>query len=210
MQHHSLFRTVSSSAILALAGCGGSMGQQPTAPPLKGDAVEDVMANRREGAALVTIPIRGTWSNTESPPSVDPPPGCLVHIHTTQTGNATHLGRFTGNGETCVTSQTPSEDPPFWNHDPAPPYGIMEFENEMVWTAADGDELWLRPNGGVFVMSLSNGAASVEGWLTVAGGNGRFEGATGRLEVTGGRGAGEPGDRLSYEGEITVRRGGVR
>jgi hypothetical protein len=207
MEERNLFRIVTSSAMLGIVGCGASGGEVPTAPALHGDAPEEIVADRGGETTVVTVPIRGSWENTESPPSASPPAGCQVHIETTQVGQATHLGRFTGRGQTCVTSQVLSDDPPFWTHDPAPPYGVMGFENEMVWMAANGDELWLRPNGGVFVLSMSTFAASVEGWLTVAGGTGRFEGATGRLEVRGGREAGEDGDRLSYEGEITLRRG---
>jgi len=156
--------------------------------------------------AMVTVPIKGTWDNAESPPVANPPAGCLLAIETTQTGNATHLGQFTGAGGTCVTGQDgPLQTPPFWDHAAAPPYLVMDFTNEMVWTAANGDQLWLRPNGGVFVMSGSNGATSVRGHLTIAGGTGRFEGASGEMSVTGGREAGEPGDHLEYEGEITLR-----
>jgi hypothetical protein len=155
---------------------------------------------------MVTVPIRGTWDNTESAPSATPPEGCVVYIETSQTGNATHMGRFTGRGATCAKPRgEPVETPPFWEGEPAPPYVVMDFTNEMVWTAANGDELWLRPNGGVFVMSGSNGAASVQARITIAGGTGRFEGATGTMIVSGGRGPGEPGDHLEYEGEIAMR-----
>lgn len=198
----------------ALAGCAGAPSAEDVTAPAS--SVEVALADGRGSERMdgwrgreemVTVPIRGVWANTESPPSANPPAGCLIHIETRQTGHATHLGRFDGVGRTCVTSQVQADSPPFWDHDPAPPYGVMDFANEMVWTAANGDELWLRPNGGVFVLSFANGAASVRGHLTIAGGTGRFEGATGRLEVTGGREAGEPGDRLEYEGDITMRPG---
>jgi hypothetical protein len=90
--------------------------------------------------------------------------GCLVYIETSQTGNATHLGHFTGRGATCATSGgEPVDTPPFWDGEPALPYVVLDFTNEMVWTAANGDELWLRPNGGVFVASASNGATTCTG-----------------------------------------------
>lgn len=192
--------------MIVLVGCGVTPTDEATGVA---ELAERTTANQlgSNGMKMVTVPIRGVWDNTESAPSANPPAGCLVHIETTQTGHASHVGRFTGTGETCVTSQTPTDSPPFWDHEPAPPYGVMDFTNAMVWRAADGDELWLRPNGGVFVLSLATGAASVRGQLTIAGGTGRFEGATGRMDVTGGREAGEPGDHLEYEGEITMRPG---
>ncbi len=152
--------------------------------------------------------IKGTWDNTESPPSPSPPAGCAVHITTSQVGRATQIGPFTGTGSTCGNPLGPPTDsPPFWTHDPAPPYFVADFTNQMVWTAANGDELWLRPNHGVFVQSLSNGAVSVQGRLTIAGGTGRFEGGTGWMDVTGGRASGEPGDHLQYEGELQLPTG---
>ena len=196
--------TLPVGVVALLASCGGNTAQLPTEPAL---SMDRSLTERQERRTMVTLPMRGTWDNSESPPVANPPAGCLVKIETAQTGNATHLGRFTGEGSTCVTTQTPSESPPFWDHDPAPPYGVMDFENEMKWTAANGDELWLKPNSGVFVLSMASGAASVRGWLTIAGGTGRFTGATGRLEVTGGRSAGEPADHLEYDGEITMRPG---
>jgi hypothetical protein len=190
--------------ILVVAGCGASA-DGPVLGPELGD--DGAAAARRGGKSMVTVPIRGTWDNEELGLSATPPAGCMVFLETAQTGNASHLGRFSGRGGTCVTTQQQTDSPPFWDHEPAPPYALMDFTNEMAWTAANGDELWLRPNGGVFVMSLANGAASVRGQLTIAGGTGRFEGATGTLAVSGGRQAGEPGDHLSYEGEISLRPG---
>lgn len=191
-------------AIIAAAGCGS-----PATGPFDGaDRAHAGPAAALQGATpMVTLPIRGTWDNEELGLSSSPPAGCVLFLETAQTGQASHIGRFSGRGGTCVTTQQQTDSPPFWDHDPAPPYALMDFTNEMVWTAANGNELWLRPNGGVFVMSLANGAASVRGHLAIAGGTGRFEGATGRLVATGGRGPGEPGDHLTYDGEISLRPG---
>jgi len=201
-----VIRDAAATALLVvLAACTVRPGDEPLGPGATGEIVESISA--RGARAMVTVPIRGIWDNTESPPAANPPAGCLIHIETSQTGHASHVGRFSGTGATCVTSQTQTDGPPFWDRDPAPPYAVMEFTNEMVWTAANGDELWLRPNGGLFVFSLSNGAASVRGRLTVAGGMGRFEGASGWMDVRGGRSPGEPADHLEYEGEITLKAG---
>lgn len=186
------------ATLVLLAGCDG---EAPTGP------VHDTVITTGAMSPMVTKPIKGTWDNTESPPTADPPDGCIVHIETSQAGNATHLGRFEGTGATCATSAEVTESPPFWDHKPAPPYFVADFTNEMVWVAANGDELWLRPNGGVFVQSLANGAASVRAQITIAGGTGRFVDASGWMSVTGGREPGEPGDHLLYEGEITLKSG---
>jgi hypothetical protein len=53
----------------------------------------------------------------------------------------------------------------------------------MTWTAANGDQLFLSPNEGVFVQSLTDGTSSSQGFLTISGGTGRFEGATGSVDV---------------------------
>ncbi|MGE0554625.1 MAG: hypothetical protein AB7R55_14450 [Gemmatimonadales bacterium] len=192
---------------LVLLGCA-SIPAEPT-DPRSTDLTLD--AHRRRISRMVTVPIRGSWDNTESPPVAEPPAGCTVYFETSQVGRATQLGEFTGTGHTCANlAGPPVPEPPFWDHDPAPPYLVMTFTNEMVWVAANGDELWLRPNGGDFVMSGSNGAASIRASLTVAGGTGRFEGATGSMTVRGGRGPGAPGDRLQFEGSITLKRGEPR
>lgn len=196
--------TAATGALLALAACRGPQASAPLAP----GPDQRMTAHQQGGTTMVTVPFRGIWDNTESPPAAEPPQGCLAYITTSQTGHATHIGTFHGNGATCVTNVHSEDEPaPFWDHDPAPPYFIADFSNEMTWVAANGDELWLRPNGGLFVQSLSNGAASVRGHLNIAGGTGRFVGASGQLVVTGGRGPGEPGDHLEYQGEITMSAG---
>lgn len=190
-------------ALILLAACGPE-----ASAPLASSRARRMTANDEGGTVMVTVPIHGTWDNTESPPAAEPPEGCLVYVATSQVGQAAHMGSFQGTGGTCVTRVHPEGEPvPFWDHDPAPPYMIADFTNQMTWVAADGDELWLRPNTGLFVQSLSNGAAAVRGRLTIAGGTGRFAEASGWMDVTGGRGPGEPGDHLEYEGEITMRAG---
>lgn len=74
------------------------------------------------------------------------------------TGNATHLGRFT------------RHEYLFLNDDG------FTFQGFMVFTAANGDELWLDFSG----MFISPNDAV--GTYTFTGGTGRFDGATGTAE----------------------------
>ncbi len=146
--------------------------------------------------------LTGHWINAEDPPT--PLDGCVLHFTTSQTGESTHLGAFTGTGATCIPAPPQQlDDPPHFFYDPAPPYFVAAFENEMVWTVASGDELWLSPNAGVFVQSLATGQVSVLGTLQVSGGTGRFDGASGELDV---RSASEDGLRLDFDGVVRLER----
>ena len=156
---------------------------------------------------MVTLPIHGSWVSSESPPSATPPAGCILHIQTAQDGRATVLGPFTGTGETCVTDAHPSMDAPdIWHQAPAPPYLVAKFDSRMTWVTKSGDELHVAASGADFIQSQSNGATTVRGVLTIEGGTGRFEDASGELSVSGGRGPGDPGDEISFEGDITLPR----
>ena len=79
------------------------------------------------------------------------PPNELVIEYT---GTATHLGQFT------------REEHLFLNPDGS-------FTGTMVFTAANGDELWLDFQGAF------TSPTTAEGTYTFTGGTGRFEGATG-------------------------------
>jgi len=189
----------------------------PTSPGVTGptpsgvtDPTGGTAARTRAGrAGMITKPLNGRFDSTESPPVADPPDGCVVLIETTHAGNATQLGSFHGTGTTCaVPASAPVEVPPFWEREPAPPYFVADFTTDNVWTAADGSELWLQTVDGVFVQSLSNGAASVKGTIEIRGGTGRFEGASGSVAAAGGRAPGEAGDHVEFEGQITLCRPG--
>jgi hypothetical protein len=83
-----------------------------------------------------------------------------VMLHVAGEGYATHLGRTTLSIEFCHDWVTgPTED-------------LM-----AVYTAANGDEVWMRAEGEGFDM----GSSEYEVW----GGTGRFEGAEGLLHVEG-------------------------
>lgn len=152
----------------------------------------------------LTLPMSGSWESSESPPSATPPAGCLLHVETTQSGGASVIGDFTGTGETCVTAAQPSDTPPLWDHAPAPPYLVAKFDSRMTWVTNTGDEVWVTATAADFVQSQANGATTVSGVLTIGGGTGRYEGASGEMAVSGGRDPGEPGDVLSFDGEIRL------
>ncbi len=75
------------------------------------------------------------------------------------TGTATHLGLFTG------------EQQLFLNPDGS-------FTGSIVFTAANGDELWADFSG-------EYTSPMVDGSLTFTGGTGRFEDATGTVDFEG-------------------------
>lgn len=81
---------------------------------------------------------------------VVPPNELLIEY----TGTATHLGRFT------------REEQLFLNPDGS-------FDGTIVFTAANGDELWLDFEGAF------TSPTTAEGTYTFTGGTGRFEGASG-------------------------------
>lgn len=174
----------------------------PDVPVLAGGAAHQVSPM---AADTVTKPWKGRFGGTESPPSSPTPAGCLRYFDTTQNGTASHLGAFHGTGSTCATAaNAPVDTPPFWDHEPAPPYFVAEFTADNVWTGADASQLWIHAIDGVFVQSQTTGATSVRGTLTIVGGTGRFEGASGSAAAAGGRNPGEAGDQVEFDGHITV------
>lgn len=126
---------------------------------------------------------------TESVPDPTPPQGCELFLHTTQEGEATHLGHFTGAGSTCgFNGQFGVLEPPINPAGGPPPYFVSDFTIEQTYTAANGDEL-LVSGQGILVQSLTDGSAGFVGGGTLDGGTGRFEGATGVFDIEGIRGA---------------------
>jgi hypothetical protein len=93
-------------------------------------------------------PFRGTAAGAVT--DVVPPNELVIEA----TGTATHLGQFT------------REEHLFLNSDGS-------FTGTIVFTAANGDELW-ADFGGAFTS-----ATAAEGAYTFTGGTGRFRGATG-------------------------------
>jgi hypothetical protein len=169
-----------SLTLLLVSGCGDESLLGPDDQPGALETMDTFPAKRSQ-----SVPFKGEWTNTETPPSPpeETPDGCAAYFNTSQVGQATHLGRFTGTGATCAFNLRMTDDPPFNRSGGPPPFFVADFTNEMTWTAANGDQLFLSPNEGVFVQSLTDGTSSSQGFLTISGGTGRFEGATGSVDV---------------------------
>lgn len=144
--------------------------------------------------AAEATPFKGSSEGLTTP--LAPSASCPLHFQSEGSGVATHLGRLHATGTTCGFNLRVVTDPPF---DPGgqPPYMVGEFINEATWTAANGDELNTTTHG-VFVQSLTDGSSGVRGTMTIHGGTGRFDGATG--EALGHRDADE--DAISISGWI--------
>jgi len=109
---------------------------------------------------------------------VPPTSGCLFEHDVVIEGEATHLGKLSGTGITCVTNAVvPDPDPPFVPSG-SPPYVRLELTNQWTLTASNGDELWIEGNA-VSVISLVDGSTHLEGSSAFVGGTGRFGSATG-------------------------------
>lgn len=138
----------------------------------------------------VTRPMTMRLTVTLQGPVPAPSPECLIaHQSSVLEGYATHLGHFRGTGSTCILSVVPDPDPPFLPAGP-PPYFTAPFTNPLwVLTAADGDELWLKADDAVAVLTFnpddgSETSLRARGTHHIIGGTGRFARATGELQTT--------------------------
>lgn len=154
------------TAILAAAAAMGCSSESPL-------AIESDPAFGLGNAGMVPF-----TANEQSTPAggVVCPPGAFGS-NFTDTGNATHLGEFTG--EHWVCSQFVPSPPPFT---------FVMVSSEGVRVAADGDSLWFRLNpvlGGRTVLQSFDPGATLTSTaaLDIIGGTGRFEGATGLVNV---------------------------
>jgi hypothetical protein len=136
----------------------------------------------------------------------DPPAGCIVYFTSVITGTATHLGRFSGAGSTCVTDVVqPDPDPPFVPSGP-PPYFTATFTNPLwTLTGANGDQIRIESTRAVAVISLVDGSLKGVGAQRILGGTGRFRGATGEAEVGAVNDDGEGPDDFRGDGWIRYR-----
>jgi hypothetical protein len=114
---------------------------------------------------------------------------CLVgHFESVIVGHATHLGRFSGVGSTCIFTLVPDADPPFLPPGP-PPFFAATFSNpRWVLTAANGDELWLEATDAVAVLGVnpqdgSFTSLAARGTHRIVGGTGRLAGSIGELQT---------------------------
>lgn len=138
-------------AALALVGC---QEEGPTAL-----APADAEFSMHERGASPERPFEGSLAGTMA---FGEPCGASgqVMAYVAGEGQVTHLGRTTLSIEFCYDPKTgPTED-------------LM-----AVYTAANGDEVWMRAEGEGFDMSASD--------YEVLGGTGRFEDADGLLHVVG-------------------------
>lgn len=149
-------RSRSAAAILfaiALAGCTDD--STPTSPVLLAPA-----SSRNANADFKSTHIEGVLSATESG---TPQPGTPIVVrHLVGEGNASHLGHFTVSGVFTLNLATASGS------------GVATY------TAANGDVLTASTTGQAVV---AQGIAVVTETVTITGGTGRFEGATGTMTV---------------------------
>ena len=114
-------------------------------------------------AAKKAVPFKGVIEGTEDFTFLDPPEdGINLIIEGSGGGNATHLGRFTATWHGDIT------------------FGVEFSPIIRTFVAANGDELYAEglgagtpPDPDQFVVEL----------MTITGGTGRFEGATGSFTV---------------------------
>jgi hypothetical protein len=96
-------------------------------------------------------------------------------------GHATHLGNYT---ETGTVIFTPTDVP-----------GILRIDGAVVYTAANGDQLYATVNG-----QLNGVTGAITASLTYVGGSGRFEDAAGSANLLG---------QILQDGTISVTVEGI-
>ena len=160
---------------LLAAACGGGGVPSPAAPSSAGlvappglapTASPTIEAVEAQSASASELPFSGsfdlqTTGTFNCPPTC--PPTTLV-VRGTVSGTATHLGRFTGSYEDVVDLATVSST------------GLFAF------TAANGDQLFTTTVGREDRFTPPN-ISHVTVTATIAGGTGRFAGATGSLTI---------------------------
>jgi hypothetical protein len=115
-------------------------------------------------AAQTQLPIKGTFQGQDAHDTL-PPGATTVLIHTTATGSASHMGRFslireiTGN----LTNFT--------------------AVGSAQWIAANGDIIYTTIAGQAELSDLPGGFLKVTEIHTITGGTGRFTGAQGSFTV---------------------------
>ena len=152
-------RTPSPLAILLFAAVTAGCSSEPPTAPIDADP----SLARAAAAAPVQRPMSGHCETRFNPPPVPPP---AIHRQTdVGTCQLAHLGR------TAL-------------------YGVQEINfaagtqsGERTFTAANGDELHAR-HAGTSAM-VAPGRVAFSAVITIVGGPGRFEGATGELRASG-------------------------
>ncbi len=99
---------------------------------------------------------------------------------------------------TCAFNPRIVTDPPWNLHGGEPPFLLVDFHHRSVWTAANGDKLYLSSSEpGTNVISVTDGTFSaMGGTIVISGGTGRFEGASGDAEGVA------INEQVTFEGSI--------
>jgi len=169
-------------ALLAASGCqdDGALGPHSTSSVLPAGSARVVAAGLE-----MRLAFKGRVMSTQLSTDPNPPPGCQLFQHTILEGELTHLGRFSGTGTVCAFNVRAGViDPPINPAGGPPPYLVADFVVDHTYTSASGEALHITGTG-VRVQSLSDGSSGLMGVGTVAGGTGRFEGASGEFDVLG-------------------------
>ena len=152
------------SVCVLMTACSGQNLSSPTSPTGSvGVSTASLGSGVRQTQALggTGLPFKGSF--TRQSHATFEPPVTLV-ITGTETGTATHLGRFTATSEDRVDTTIPAGT------------GTFNF------TASNGDELWTRTVG-VSNESPAPNISNVTLAATIVGGTGRFADATGTLTI---------------------------
>ncbi len=121
-----------------------------------------VSANSQGMGKQIVRPVKGTFYAVDVPPYGNPQ---LLAL----SGNATHLGNFTG-----------TED--FYK-----PPDFSQFYSEGTLVAANGDEIyfWSYPVLGIKGGTYPDFYGTLSGKVILDGGSGRFTDCTGEISITG-------------------------
>jgi hypothetical protein len=166
--------------VLALgsAACGSDASRDPASPFNPRTATRD-----RAPDATNTLSIHGTVETSEID-TYQPETNSLV-VQLTGTGVASHLGRFTlvDDGVASLTTGVGS--------------------GSVTYTAADGATLTGSASGGAVIVG---DIAEITDAITITGGTGRFEGATGSLAAIRRLDLGTLRSSGSFEGVINLAK----
>ena len=188
----------------AVQACGGS----PLAPEIGAGSTATSAPAGPAADAQPASHRRLPWhiAATVATTPAQPPAGCLAYWTSVIEGTATHAGRVSGVGSTCVTGQiAPDLNPPFVPAGP-PPYVTAQFTNpRWTLTTARGDEIWIENVDAVAVISLTDGSLTATGTQRIIGGTGRFERATGEAQIAAANDDGQGPDEFSGRGWIQFR-----
>ena len=152
-------RTASPVAALLFAAVSASCRSEPPTAPIDADP----SPARAAAAPPVQRPMSGHCETRFNPPPFPPP---AIHRQTdVGTCQLAHLGRTALHGVQEID------------------FAAGTQSGERTFTAANGDELHAR-HAGTSAM-VAPGRVAFSAVITIVGGTGRFEGATGELRVSG-------------------------